>query len=287
MRFWLAAGPLTVLLLGPSCGTSPTSQRPRSNLVPKYTVLPRYTDEFTDSTLVEGAFRPTGSVTVRDATTYHPGSGMAAPGAGPASPPFIGEIVYPTGYGAGYSPGEVWVSTSSNNWTHLYAALTVQLSSNFYGQSAGANKVLVANIHGNPCLVVEARGTGLGTLTWEFALQNLGIGASSINLTANVGDATVTRGAWQRVEIEVVANTPGVADGVARMWLTNYGSSGQIISGPTMVADYMNIGWASSAQSNTWGEVLWNPIWGGLAAQCRQRNTCGLTDSPWEGARWN
>ncbi len=145
-------------------------------------------------------------------------------------------------------------------------ALTVQLSSNLYGQSSAENKVLVGFIHGNPCLIVSASGSGTGTLTWSFSLQNLGLGTSDINLTANVGDATVTRGPWQRVESRGHRQHPRVYDGVARMWITNYSSSGQIVSGPTMVAEYTNIGWSCSPRqtSSKWEELLWEPIWGGM-----------------------
>jgi hypothetical protein len=99
-------------------------------------------------------------------------------------------------------------------------------------------------------------------------LQNLGMGAngisgSAVNLPNNLGGGGVTRGLWQRVEVELIANTPGIANGVLRMWITNYNSNGQVVSGPTQVADYTNIGWAASGQESTWNSVSWNPIWGG------------------------
>ncbi len=64
-------------------------------------------DEFTNTSLSEGAFRPSGTLTIRDASSYNPGSGIAAPVNPPASPNHIAEAMYPTGFAAGISPGFV------------------------------------------------------------------------------------------------------------------------------------------------------------------------------------
>ena len=261
---------MAAILLGFGCSSSATSPKPPLDSVPKYTILPGYSDDFGDTTLVEGIFRPMGTLTVRDASSYQPGGGVTAPVSPPSSPSFIAEAAYPAGFSAGSAPGFIY-STGLPEWTHLYMAITVQLSSNWYGQSSSENKVIVGFIHGNPCLIVSATGRGSGTMTWTFHLQNLGLGASDINLTANVGDATVTRGLWQRVEIEVIGNTPGVYDGVARMWITDYDNRGQVVSGPGKVAEYTNIGWSSRSQSNTWEVVKWDPIWGGIGGTVPER----------------
>ena len=60
-----------------------------------------------------------------------------------------------------------------------------------------------------------------------------------------------------------IANTPGVANGIARAWVTNYNSSGQIVSGPTKVVEYTNVGWVAAGHSTLWHKATWSPIYGG------------------------
>ena len=261
--------PVTVTAPAPPPPSGGTGAYP--NLPTGYSIPTGYVDEFTNSGLAEGAFGLVGGgFTIRDASTYNPGGGITPPSHAPASPNPIGEVALPTGFPGGNTPGSVWTKDfTTNNWTHLYMAITVQLSSNWYGNGSGVNKVLIANIHQNPCFVLSASGSGTGALVWQFRLQNLGIGAggtagSAVNLNANLGSGAVTRGLWQRVEVEAIGNTPGVSDGVLRMWLTNYNSSGQVVSGPTKIAEYTNVGWSASGQSNLWNAVSWNPIWGGI-----------------------
>ncbi len=268
MKLSTIARPVAIVLVCAVCGSSVAGPPPPyPNLPQGYAFPPGYVDEFTDSTLAEGIYSVQGgTVTQRDAATYTPVGGVFAPGSPPASPPYVGEIAYPTGFAGGGAPGNLQAADfSSAGYTHLYIAMTIQLSSNYYGHSSGVNKTIYAWIHNNPCFYLAAYGIGSGTLTWQMRLQNLGLGTSAVNLPANLGqDATVTRGSWQRVELELISNTPGAFDGVARMWLTTYNSSGDIVSGPTKVAEYTNVGWSGAGQSATWNYIQWTPIWGGV-----------------------
>ncbi len=245
-----------------------TAPLPYPDLPPNYLIPTAYVDEFSDSTLAEGIFTTDADhsqFVQRDAATYNPGGGVTPPGRGPASSPYIGEMRFPAGFVAGSAPSHLYSGNlTANGWTHLYFAVTVQLSSNWSGQSAGVNKVMIAWIHNNPCLVLSATGFGTGPLTWQFRLQNLGVGNGEVNLGPNLADGTVTRGRWQRVEVEAIANTPGVQDGALRMWLTTYNSSGRIVSGPTKIAEYTDVGWSSASQADIWSELDWYPIWGGV-----------------------
>jgi len=233
------------------------------NLPAGYTMPSGAVDEFTNASLNEGNWSKVGTVSQQNASTYSP-AGVTAPGVGPASSPYIGEQIFPTGYGGGNSPGTIYTDVTAQNWTRIYMALWVQVSSNFWGHSTDTNKVLIANIHSNPCYVLSASGAGAGTLAWQLRLQNLGVGASAVNLDGNLGqDATVYRSSWHRVEVENIANTPGVADGIARVWTTKFNSDGSIAAGPVKVIEYTNIGWSSAAQGSIWSGLLWQPIWGG------------------------
>ena len=56
---------------------------------------------------------------------------------------------------------------------------------------------------------------------------------------------------------------PIQANGIARLWLTNYNASGQIVSGPTKVSEYTDVGWVAAGVSRAWKKATWSPIWGG------------------------
>ena len=251
--------PVTVLSAPPPppppSGTFP-------NLPSGYSIPSGYTDNFTASSLSEGIYTPMYAVYGRDASTYAP-AGVAAPKNPPGSPYNIGEVIYPAGFSSsGIAPGIVWSKDfTTNGWSGLYLSFTVQLSSNWVSHSSGINKVVIANIDGQPMFVASATN---GTY-WQMRLQDLEADpkGASRNLDPNLGSATVTKGLWQRVEVQLVANTPGQANGIVRVWLTNYGSSGQVLSGPTKVTEYTNVGWVASGHSTSWNKGSWNPIWGG------------------------
>lgn len=204
---------------------------------------------------------------IRDASTYSPGGGVTAPANPQASPPEIGEMTYPAGWGAGSAPGHVFgPSITGNGWKHLYVCYTVQLSSNWYGNSSGTNKIGYVWLHSNPTVFLVAHGPGAGGQYWELDLQNVPSNPS-YHLNANVGSETgdVTLGLWQRIEIELICNTPGTGDGVFRMWMTNYASDGSIAYGPTKIAEYTNVEYAGSGQSTSWESITWYPVWGGTS----------------------
>ncbi len=232
------------------------------NLPTGYAVPTGFVDNFSASSLAEGIFSPMYSIGVRDASTYSP-AGVAAPRNPPTSPNSIGEAVYPAGFSSsGIAPGIIWTNDfTGNTWSGIYLSFTVQLSSNWVSHSSGVNKVVIANIDGHPMFVASAQSGSY----WQVRLQDLEAdpAGSARNLDANLASAPVTKGLWQRVDVQVVANTPGQANGVVRMWLTSYNSSGQVVSGPTKVSEYSNVGWVASGHSTAWNKASWNPIWGG------------------------
>jgi hypothetical protein len=230
------------------------------NLPSGYTVPSGYVDDFNASSV--GIFSPMYTIGIRDASTYSP-SGVAAPRNAPTSPSGIGEALYPAGFSSsGIAPGIVWSNDfTGNGWSGLYLSFTVQLSSNWVSHSSGVNKVVIANIDGHPMFVASAANGSY----WQMRLQDLEADpkGAARNLEPNLASAPVTKGLWQRVEVQLVANTPGQANGVVRVWLTSFGSDGSPVSGPTKVTEYTNVGWVASGHSTSWNKASWNPIWGG------------------------
>lgn len=210
-------------------------------------------------------------VSIRNASTYTPVN-ATPPRNPPVSPQSIGEVLYqgsdlfpssPFSL-SGIEAGGSSLGISTRSWSRLYMAAFVQLSSNFISHPSGVNKKLIANIHGSPCFVVSATSASF----WEFRLQALWSntinGGGAVNINNNFA-APVTKGLWQRVEVEAIANTPGVTNGIVRLWLSNYNANGVLVSGPTKLIEALGIGWSNVGQATTWTSCSWSPIYGGTA----------------------
>jgi hypothetical protein len=60
------------------------------------------------------------------------------------------------------------------------------------------------------------------------------------------------RGRWVKVEVLIIANTLGNADGVARMWVNG-----------TQVLNVTNVQYFFPSQAPAFNGVTWNPTYGG------------------------
>jgi hypothetical protein len=214
----------------------------------------------TFDTLTESGWFNSGTLSVRDATTYAP-SGVSAPGVPSKGGPMIGEMRFSAARAGGSPPGSTGKSgVAALNYKRLYVQLLGhKLSNNWQGHNSSVNKVLIVNMHGNPCLVLSASGIGSATLLWQFRLQNLGTanGTRNINATMNSSSAVVTRGVYQDIELVCGANTPGVADGTLDLYVR---TGGGVFVQTHHVTD---IKWSDVGQAVVWESPRWEPIWGG------------------------
>jgi hypothetical protein len=219
----------------------------------------------------EGVWQHNFTISIRDASSYSP-AGVVTPRNPPASPQSIGEALDYINMASGIAPGTCYIADGTmvaQGWHKQYVGMYVQLSSNWIGDNSTENKVFISNIHGDPCGVLSAQGAGSGTMNWRYRLQNLGVTGGNThadgtyNVPGNGANDVVTRGLWQLVEAVLTANTPGSQNGRVQIWVTNFNSLGQKVSGPTLTTDRSDIGWSSMSQSNIFGAVSWNPIWGG------------------------
>ena len=132
----------------------------------------------------------------------------------------------------------------------------VKFSSNWYGNDAGVNKVLHFWIGDSNRLVLNARGTGTGTLTTEVELQGIVAGGNyDAGTTAlflpNLGPSgQITRGQWLHWEAVFTGNSSGAADGKVEWWV-----NGQ------KAGSYSGLKFVSGA--GTWQEMEWSPTYGG------------------------
>lgn len=257
------AGGVSSPLVPVTVTAAPTSTGLLPDLPAGYVIPSGYAIDL--HTLPDGVYTKVYAVSFRDTTTYVP-SGARAPVNPPASPPMVAEVLFPVGMQAGIEAGG-WVTEdfTFRGWHGLYLSGFFQLSSNFRYEAAGVQKMMIANIHGDPCLVVMAY---FGK--WQTNLQDIvganGIKGGAVNLAPNKGrSAAVTLGLWQHVEVQVVSNTPGVANGITRLWLTNFDANGRKVSGPSLVSEYTDVIWSSATQANVWQGASCSPIYGGNA----------------------
>lgn len=172
----------------------------------------------------------------------------------PVSPPEIVRATYSAGFGSGSAPWAVERALNSRP-TSLYYRFAVKHSANFQGQGSGTNKLGFVWIDGGPDFFISAEGIGAGNLTVNARIQ--GVPDAREYLPPNQGPSgVISRGNWHIIEVQLISNSPGAANGTVRVWLDN-----------TRIIEYTNVQFAGSGESNTWEVVSVFPIWGGGVGQ--------------------
>jgi hypothetical protein len=169
----------------------------------------------------------------------------------PASPSNVGQAYYPAGFVEGSAPvNSQYYGIATLNYTQVYLSFWVKLSSNWQPDPVSINKIGFVWIHGNPSVVMTNYGAAF-PLTPLVGLQNVPPG--SFYLRQNVNTVTLANdGAWHHWEIQLIANTPGIANGTVRWWLDG-----------TKLGEYTDVQFSGVGQGNTWQYFYWNPTWGG------------------------
>ncbi len=198
--------------------------------------------------------------------TYPTGLQMGVDATAPKSAPNVAVQWFLPGLDGGSSPAttELTFMGASSRRT-LYVAAWMKLSSNFQGHPTATNKIIHLCIDGMNKVFLEARGIGNGVLLPAVGLQGLdapftaldesghSVTATSHNLPANLASTSIVRGQWQKYEIVVVGNNPGVADGAIDLWLDG-----------VHVMSYVGLQFVGAGNSGNWNAVQWSPTWGGL-----------------------
>jgi len=177
----------------------------------------------------------------------------------PGSTTSVGQMRFPAGFPSGVAPAQLW--TAPQLWASapktIYIAFWFKISSNWYGNTSGINKVAYAWINNNPAIAFEMYGVGTGALQPIASVQGIqaitGVplsGGAAI-LWPNAAADTISRGVWHSVEMVLGANSTGAADGTIKWWLDGH------LSG-----SYTNVvQWTAS--QHQWEWMQWNPIYGG------------------------
>lgn len=172
----------------------------------------------------------------------------------PESPPSVGQVEYPAGFGAGNGPAADSYHMQALGYTKLYISEWIKFSSNFYGNGA-ANKLgyLWQNVNGRSHndIYWSAQGAGTGPIHLEVHYQGTAQGTG--NLKPNAGTSgDLARGAWHHIEMLFVSNAGGSANGIVRWWVDG-----------ALVGDYTTFKYVSASDSGVWKTFTWTSIWGG------------------------
>jgi hypothetical protein len=181
----------------------------------------------------------------------------------PTSQPKILRMLYPVGFGGGSAPCATFPSGGLTSRHIRFVRLALKFSSNFQSHSSGTNKLVHFNINASNRVFLQARNSGLAP---GFGVQNLAEiypnpgGGLGNNLMQNIGSgAQLTRDVWHILELLMVANAAGVADGELHMWLKSGAGS------MTKIAEWTGIMFCGAGGNDKWEGFNISPTWGGSA----------------------
>jgi hypothetical protein len=183
----------------------------------------------------------------------------------PRSPSSVGQQVFPAGFGGGSSTGVAGIPRLAGTTYHtLYISGWLKISSNWQGHLTSVNKVLHINVGGINHAVFNLWGVGSGKMQAGILLQGIvndGAGNTWANWYPNLGPAgEIVRGQWHHVEIVLVGNTVGAANGRVDWWLDG-----------AKIGSHTGIQFV--AGDGVWDDFAWSPTWGGLGDVVRSTMT--------------
>jgi hypothetical protein len=173
----------------------------------------------------------------------------------PQSPSNILRTTLPAGFqaGGGTFSGDLFFTGKRT----FYVSYWGRVSSNWQGQDAGVNKQFYAYTNGTtPNIYFDAHGTGSGPLVPQLAGQDIikgGIGGDPLNpdwAPNLVPSVRIIRGQWYHVEVVLVGNTAGSANGSIDWYFNG-----------VHVGSYSNVQFQSGAA--VWTQLHYTNLWGG------------------------
>ena len=185
-------------------------------------------------------------------------------GGAPRSPSGVLQQNFTSALPAGSSPGAIGRDFPQvQKKRTIYTSYWMKLSSDFVGHQSNINKSVFFVVNNDNRVYTMVQGTGSSPMRVAIGLQNLPaaytvngdgeiITGTAVNLVPNVANVTIVRGQWHRYEVLFVANSPGVRNGTAEMWVDG-----------TKVMEYGGIMFVGGGESAKWDAVNWGPIWGG------------------------
>lgn len=160
-------------------------------------------------------------------------------------------IDFPIGLDDGVEAGQAYYDTLPNK-NDIYVGFWFKFSSNWDRHSIGDKLAYSINQNGgcgNFAIIVRNDFGSKMTMTNQPCSPFI-----TANFLSNTGyDPVINLNTWYWVEYYAKKNTPGVADGLFKLWI-----DGQLVTSHTNVPY-----WTSSEGSKYWGIVRMIPVWGG------------------------
>lgn len=184
-----------------------------------------------------------------------------------------GRAEYRLNFPSGSGPiSTAYPIAAANRNTGLYLRFNMAVSSNWYGESSGVNKVFFCCANGatGQPFYVSAQGATTSTLRLQVRLQGAPAGVfgngtgGTRNLAHNIdsGAAVVTRGVRTTGAIIATMNTTQAdgtpnGDGTVAVYVNN------ILTAYHTDVCFRGNGSTACPAGSLWTEVKWNPTWGG------------------------
>ncbi|HMH26010.1 MAG TPA: Ig-like domain-containing protein [Gemmatimonadaceae bacterium] len=183
---------------------------------------------------------------------YSSGISIVADASAPKSLSNIGRLTYPAGMADGSAPGHTDFAFGSSPRHTVYVSHWGRLSSNWYGDASGTNKICYFWADSNLIpFFISAEGSGTGALVPTVQTQALLVPAGNQNYGPNlVPSAQFVRGQWFHLEIIASGNSAGQSDGSIDWYLDG-----------VHIGSIRNLQFTSGATQ--WAEFRWYPVWGG------------------------
>jgi hypothetical protein len=183
---------------------------------------------------------------------YSSGISIVADASAPKSLSSIGRLTYPAGMADGSAPGHTDFAFGSSPRHTVYVSHWGRLSSNWYGDASGTNKICYFWADSNLIpFFISAEGSGTGALVPTVQTQALLVPAGNQNYGPNlVPSAQFVRGQWFHLEIIATGNSSGQSDGSIDWYLDG-----------VHIGSIRNLQFTSGATQ--WSEFRWYPVWGG------------------------
>lgn len=119
-------------------------------------------------------------------------------------------IRYYDGLDGGSGPATISGDPETVEATEYWVRFRMRVSNDFYGHPTGFNKVIFFTIAGANSLYMALRGAGTDDLFFSMHTQGVQTQGGGVNY---ISEAECVRGETYTVDLHVVANTPGNADG--------------------------------------------------------------------------
>ena len=169
----------------------------------------------------------------------------------------VGQMFYSATMTAGTGPGIAQIYFP-RGVRQVYLSIWARISPNWVGNQSSTNKMFFLGVAGgNNQFFLSAEGSGSNPLYAQLRLQ--GINDPRPRITANINNAEIIRGAWQRWELVVTCNSrTNAADGSINMWING-----------THVTSVRDVNWTHTKYPTRPCDMNifnWNPTYGGGGA---------------------